>query len=136
MFRSRMGVLNRCGSALAAVALCCATSAQTRLTPDQLNARKAPDYSPSYAGRMVQVQGVVSGTALHFPGYSLLAFEQAGHGAILDVPETDRDIDIYKPGDEIAVDGTVSSRAGMPTILPARIQQILMGYPERFTRCP
>ncbi|GEM_PF-397534 len=96
--------------------------AQTRLTTEQATARRAPDYSPAYAGQTVVVQGVVSASAIRFPGYKLLAFQQNGHGAVLDVPETDGDIDQYKPGDDIEVEGVVSSRAGAVTLLPVTIQ--------------
>ena len=112
--------------ALAAALAGCFAQAEVQLTPEQAMARQAPDYGPVYAGQSVLVQGVVSAQAIHFPGYTLLPFQQAGHGAVLDVPESERDIDNYKPGDQIQVEGIVSSRAGGVTILPVKIQ--LLGH--------
>jgi GAF domain-containing protein len=100
----------------------CLAQAQSSLTLEQATSRKAPDYAPVYAGQSVVVRGVVSAAALHFSGYAILALQQDGHGAVLDVPETERNIDSYKAGDEIQVQGIVSSRAGMVEILPVKIE--------------
>src|SRR2546423_11353323 len=107
MVRIPKGELKRFGwtVALAGLWACGLASAQIRLTPEQVNTRKAPDYTPVYAEQMVIVQGVVSAPAFHFPGYSLLAFQQNRRGIVLDVPETDHEIDSYKPGDEIEAEG-------------------------------
>ena len=124
MVRSPTGGLNRYRwvLALAAAFAGCSLQAQIRLTPEQVNARNPPDYGPVHAGETVIVQGVVSAAAFHFPGYSMLAFEKDRHGAVLDVPENDHEIDNYKPGDEIEVRGVISSRAGMVTLLPVQIR--------------
>src|SRR5215472_14534841 len=97
-------------------------AAQLRLTPQQATARKSPDYSPALAGQMVTVQGIVSSPAIHFPGFTLLFLEQNHHGVALEVAETDRDVDAYSPGDQLEVDGAVSSRSGLVVILPAHIR--------------
>src|SRR5215831_13296632 len=99
-------------------------AAQVRLSPEQVNARKQPDYTPALAGQTVIVQGVVSSPAFHFPGYTLLIIEQDHHGAAVEVAETDRDIESYRPGDQLEVEGTVGSRAGMVVILPSHIRAI------------
>lgn len=128
MGRSPNGRLNRfrVAFALTPVLAGCLAQAQSSLTLDQATARKVPDYSPVYAGQPVVVRGIVSAPAIHFPGYAILAFQQDGHGAVLDVPETDHDLNNYRAGDEIQVEGIVSSRAGMATVLPVKIQ--LLGH--------
>ena len=65
-----------------------------------------------------------SAKTFHFPAYSLLAIEESGHGAVLEAPEGSQAIDGYLPGDEIEVDGTISSHAGLVTILPSAIHKI------------
>ena len=97
-------------------------SGQTRLTLEQATARQAPDFSPVYSGQRVIVQGVVSAPPIHFPGYSLLPFQQPGHGAVLDAPDGDHTLDDRKPGDAIEVEGIVSAWAGMVTIIPVKVQ--------------
>ena len=111
------------GLALAAL-LCAAAPAQVRLSLEQVNGRKAPDFAPAYAGQRVVVQGVVSARAFRFPGYTLLAFEQDRHGATIEVPESDPILDGYQPGDALEVEGVVGSRAGMVVILPAQIRSL------------
>ena len=122
MVPSPTGRLRRCGVMLAAALLGGAAHAQIRLSLEQVNARKAPDYTPAYDGQRVLAQGVVSARPSHFPGYTVLPFEQNGHGAALEVPESDSLVDSYQPGDEIEVEGLVSSRAGMVVILPAQVR--------------
>ncbi|MBZ5578905.1 MAG: GAF domain-containing protein [Acidobacteriia bacterium] len=124
MVQRPTGRLNRFGLALAAAWLCGAAHAQVRLTLEQVNTRKTPDYSPAYAGQRVVVQGVVSARPFHFPGYTVLAFEQDRHGGVIEVPESDHLVDNYRPGDAIEVEGLVSSRAGMVMILPAQIRHL------------
>jgi CheY-like chemotaxis protein len=108
--------------AVALVSAGCLAQAQSTLTLEQATSRKAPDYTPVYAGQSVVVRGVVSSPAFHFPGYALLAFQQEGHGAVLYVPASENEIGNYKPGDDLQVEGIVSSLAGMVTILPVKIQ--------------
>lgn len=124
MGRSAMRSLNLYRLALAMTAALSGgwASGQTRVTLEQATARKAPDSSPVYSGQRVLVQGVVSARPIHFPGYRVLPFQQQGHGAVLDVPETDHTVDDRKPGDVIEVEGVVSAWAGMVTILPVKVQ--------------
>ncbi len=99
----------------------CLAQGQVHLSIKEAATRKAPDYVPVYGGERVVVRGVVSAVALHFAGYTILPLQQDGFGIALDAAETDRYIDDYKPGDELEVEGVVSSRAGMITILPVKI---------------
>jgi GAF domain-containing protein len=89
-----------------------------------MNQRSARDFSPAYAGHTVLVAGVVSARRFRFPRYTLLAFEQDRHGPAIEVREGDRDIGNYQPGDEIEVEGQISSRAGMVVVLPARMRRL------------
>jgi len=98
--------------------------AQVRLTLEQAGSRQPPQFTPLYAGQKVTVQGVVSAKPFHFPEYALLAFEDSGHGAVLEVPEWSQAINEYLPGDQIEVEGTISARAGLVTILPSAIRKI------------
>jgi signal transduction histidine kinase/CheY-like chemotaxis protein len=98
--------------------------AQVRLTLEEVGSRQPPQFTPTYAGQKVTVRGVVSARAIHFPKYAMLAFEESGHGAVLDVPDGNQTIDDYVPGDEIEVDGTISAYAGMVTILPSTIRRM------------
>ncbi|HEV3334702.1 MAG TPA: GAF domain-containing protein [Bryobacteraceae bacterium] len=98
--------------------------AQVRLTLEQVGSRQAPQYTPTYAGQRVTVQGVVSSKAFHFPAYVLLAFEESGHGAVLEVSAGSEDLDIYLPGDDIEAEGTISSYAGLVTIRPSNIRKV------------
>jgi GAF domain-containing protein/CheY-like chemotaxis protein len=105
-------------------ALCLPGPAQQRLPLDQLGARKPPNFTPAYAGQTVVARGVVSARAFHFPEYTLLAFEDSRGGVVIEVPSDSRSVNGYQPGDEIEVQGTVSARAGMVTILPSEIRSL------------
>src|ERR1700674_2511043 len=105
-------------------ALCLPGLAQLRLPLEQLGARKPPSFTPAYAGQTVVVRGVVSARAFHFPDYNLLAFEDSRGGAVIEVPSDSRSVNGYQAGDEIEVQGTVSARAGMVTILPSEIRSL------------
>src|SRR5579864_2459694 len=105
-------------------ALCFPGLAQLRLPLEQLGARKPPNFTPVHDGQTVVVRGVVSARAFHFPDHSLLAFEDSRGGAVIEVPLDSRAVNGYQPGDEIEVQGTVSSRAGMVTILPSEIRSL------------
>jgi CheY-like chemotaxis protein len=95
-----------------------------RLTLEELGARRPPDYSPLHAGKTVLVEGVVSAAAFHFPAYALLPFEDAGYGAVVEGTGDGREVDGYAPGDEIEVEGVVSSNAGMVILVPDHIRLV------------
>jgi GAF domain-containing protein/CheY-like chemotaxis protein len=125
------GVLNRLRLmpwlAAAVLSVCVAglskgAGTPARLTLEQLAERQPAEYTPRHAAQKVVVRGVVSARAFHFPEYALLPFEDAQFGAVVEVAGDGHQIDNYSPGDEIEVEGTVSSHAGMVTIQPDGIR--------------
>lgn len=108
--------------ALAAIGVCPPARAQVRVTLEQVAERRPPDFTPVHAGENVIVRGVVSERAFHFPDHSLLAFEESGHGGVVQVPGSGREIASYQPGDQLDVTGTVSAAAGMVIIVPSKIR--------------
>src|SRR5947207_14466620 len=97
-------------------------SAQVKLTLDQLGFRKKPDYSPTYARQRVIIHGVVSAPAIHFLEYTVLAIQDAHSGGILLVPAAGKELDQFRPGDEVAATGQVSAQSGMTVVLPENIK--------------
>src|SRR5689334_566915 len=91
----------------AAIALVCVSvSAQTRVTPEDIQSRNpATQYTPSLAGKDVRVRGVVNAPAFHLPGYNLLALQDDQGGAVLKVLENDNRLNRFSPGDEVEADG-------------------------------
>ncbi|MBZ5724773.1 MAG: GAF domain-containing protein [Acidobacteriia bacterium] len=121
--RAKPGRLSILGTWALALA-CLPAGAQTRLTLAEVNARRAPDFTPAHAGAKVAVRGIVNARAFHFPNYTMLAIEDGHSGAVLDVAADDARLNGWEAGDEIEVEGTVSSVAGLVTISPARIDKI------------
>jgi GAF domain-containing protein/CheY-like chemotaxis protein len=107
---------------LGAFALCLAAEPPLSLTPREVGAREPPDFAPLYAGRNVIVRGVVSAPFFNFPGYALLPFEDARYGTVLEVLGDGHELESFHQGDEIEVQGVVSSHAGMVTIRPEQIR--------------
>jgi GAF domain-containing protein len=95
-----------------------------RLTPEEVGARMPPDFTPLYAGKHVVVRGVVSAPFFTFPGYALLPFEDARYGTVLEVSGDGRQFQAFRQGDDIEVEGVISSNAGMVTIRPDRIRAL------------
>jgi GAF domain-containing protein/CheY-like chemotaxis protein len=107
-----------------AALLCLPAAAQKQLSLEEVSARKPPDFSPAHAGETVTVRGVVSASAYHFPGYTLLAIDDGRFGAVLaalQAPQPDTRLDGLHAGEEIEVVGAVSSVAGGVTIQPQLI---------------
>src|SRR5271169_1190297 len=99
------GVSRSCGLALG---LCLALASlplagQTKLTLDQLESRKPPEFTPLYEGRSVLIRGVVATGAYHVPGYTLLAIQDPVGGGVLQLPQGDTQLYGYHPGDELDV---------------------------------
>ena len=94
---------------------------QTRLTLDQLESRKLPDFTPAYEGRSVLIRGVVAAAANHIPGYTLLAIQDTSGGVVLAAPPGDKQLSAYHPGDELDVVGTVSSVYGAVAVIPTSL---------------
>src|ERR1051326_1981001 len=117
------GVSRHCGLVLG---LCLALASlplagQTRISLDQLESRKGSDYSPRFEGQSVVIRGVVATDAYHLPCCTLLAIEDAAAGGVLQLPSEDTQLYGYHPGDELEVEGNVSSLFGAVTVIPARI---------------
>ena len=92
------------------------------LSLPQVNARKLPDYSSVYVGKIVVVRGVVNAERYHFPQLTALAIQDDSEGgAVLSVPANDSSLDSYQPGDELDVIGLVVFQDGMVTIQPRTI---------------
>ena len=114
-----------CAAALLiGASLCLAAEPPLRLTPREVGARMPPDFTPLYAGKNVIVRGVVSAPFFSFPGYALLPFESDRYGTVLEMLGDGRDLESFHQGDEIEVQGVVSSHAGMVTIRPDRIRAV------------
>jgi GAF domain-containing protein/CheY-like chemotaxis protein len=111
----------RCALGMSLALLLPLQAAEIRLTLDQLNKRKSPDFSPAYEGKTVVVRGVVNAPAVHFTDYSLLAIEAREGGAILKVAGKDPWLEKFRPGDEIEAAGTVVVLYGMPLVAPESI---------------
>jgi GAF domain-containing protein/CheY-like chemotaxis protein len=109
---------------LVSASVCLAAEPPLRLTPREVAARKPPDFTPLYAGQSVIVRGVISAPFFTFPGYALLPFEEERYGTVLEVLGDGREFLALHQGDEIEVQGLVSSNAGMVTIKPDRIRAL------------
>lgn len=117
------GMSRFCGVALG---LCLALaglplSGQIKLTLDQLESRKPPDFTPVYEGRSVIVRGVVAAAANHIPGYTLLAIQDEAGGAVIATTQGDRQLLAYHPGDELEAAGTVAALYGAVGVVPTRL---------------
>ena len=100
-------------------------AAQKPLSLEEVSARKPPDYAPAHSGEAVIVRGVVSASAYHFPGYTLVPIDDGRFGAVIasvQAPQPDTRLDGLNPGEEIEVAGTVFSIAGAVTIRPERVE--------------
>jgi CheY-like chemotaxis protein len=94
------------------------------LSLEEVNARRPPSYAPLHENQNVTVRGVVAAPAFHFPTYAVLAIQDAGRGAVLNLKDEGRELDAYRPGDEIEADGQVILQAGMATISPVQIRRL------------
>jgi GAF domain-containing protein/CheY-like chemotaxis protein len=93
-------------------------AAQPFLPLNRLNERRPPDYTPVHAGEHVRVRGTVSAGPFFFPTYTVLTIEENGFGAPLEtLGSQDVHLEGFRPGDVLEASGTVSSLAGMVTVL-------------------
>ncbi len=111
--------------ALAAM-LCVPAAAQTKMTPAETGRRSAPDFAPAHAGERVVVRGVVSAPPYFFPTYTLLGFEDADGGAVVQCPPNDRTLAGLHAGDQIEAVGVIEALAGMPVIKASAVK--LLGH--------
>src|SRR5471030_53856 len=100
------------------------SAGQTRISLDQLETRQRPDYTPVYEGRTVIVRGVVSANAYRLPGYTILPIQDERRGGVLQVPLDSKQLNAYRPGDELEAEGTVSSIYGTVTVVPTRLKVV------------
>ena len=108
--------------ALVVIPTCFPARAQPQMSLSEVGKRNPAElYRPVHLGQQVVVRGVVSGPAFRFPDYTLLAMQDSEYGAVLQVPGDDRQLDQYRAGDDLEVDGKVSALAGMVVIQPASI---------------
>src|SRR5919107_739595 len=105
------------------LALACAPlAAQTSLSLEEAGARDAAaEYRPKHAGERVVIRGAVNSLAFHFPDHTLLALEDGSYGAVLRVLRDDLRLDPFRPGDDLQVEGTIETVAGMPVVVPSAI---------------
>jgi CheY-like chemotaxis protein len=97
---------------------------QTRISLEQLETRKPPEFTPVYEGRNVLIRGVVSDSAYHLPGFTILPIQDERGGGVLQVPQDSKQLNAFRPGDELEVEGTVSSLFGTVTVVPTRLTVI------------
>lgn len=130
--RTNRGGMTRAGwlARMAAILLVLLPAgAQTRLTLEEAGARKPPDFTPAHAGERAVIKGVVSSPAFHFTGYHILAIEDGRYGGALRASAEDTSLNSWSPGDEIEVEGTISSLAGMVVMDPARVRLVRRTQP-------
>jgi GAF domain-containing protein/CheY-like chemotaxis protein len=109
---------------------------QTRISLKQLETRKPPDYTPVYDGRNVLIRGVVSANAYHLPGFTILPIQDERSGGVLQVPQESTQLSAYQPGDELEVEGTVSSLYGTVTVVPTRLTAVGRKRPPALLAVP
>src|SRR5882724_1216193 len=83
------------------------SSADRRISLQELGSRNPADFSARNLGQTVVVRGVVSAPAYHFTDYNLLAIEDRSHGGVLKVPARDKWLDRFRPGEEVEAEGKV-----------------------------
>src|SRR5690242_13066135 len=93
--------------------------AERRISLEELNSRRLPDYAVRLADETVVVRGVVSAPAFHFSDYNVLAIENDQFGGVIKVPAQDNWLDRFHPGDEIEAAGKIVVQYGMPMVAPS-----------------
>ena len=136
---SNPGGVSRCSGL--ALRLCLALASlpatgQIKLSLDQLESRKPPEFTPLYEGRSVLIRGIVATGAYHVPGYELLAIQDPAGGGVLQLPQENSQLYGYHPGDELEVEGTVSSLFGAVTVVPIRIAVLGRKAPPEVLHVP
>jgi signal transduction histidine kinase/CheY-like chemotaxis protein len=90
---------------------------------EQAGSRSGDDFGPAYAGKTVEVKGLVSSPPISFAAYQHLAIQEGGYGLVLEAPFGT--FDKISAGDEIAAVGKISTRAGMVILLPTDPPRVL-----------
>lgn len=118
--------------ALLIVLACLPVSAQTRLSLQETGLRnEAAEFVPAHLGQRVAVRGVVNSTAFHFPGYRLLAIEEGGSGAVLQLSGNDLHPDTFRPGDRVDASGVVAALDGAVVIRVDKLTKVGQAPPPR-----
>jgi len=92
---------------------------------EEVGRRKPPEMTPLHLGEKVIVEGVVNALALHFPEYNGLAIQDAKGAAIaLQGPAQSNRLDVFRPGDALRVQGTVTFMAGTILVAPDTIELV------------
>jgi C4-dicarboxylate-specific signal transduction histidine kinase/CheY-like chemotaxis protein len=91
---------------------------------EQASSRSAPDFAPVYAGKTVEVKGLVSSLPISFPDYQQLPIQEGGYGLVLEGPSGS--FDKLNPGDNIAAVGKISARAGLVILQPSEAPRVLL----------
>jgi len=90
---------------------------------EEAGSRTPIDFAPAYAGKVVEVKGVVASRAISFLNYQQLAIQEGGFGLLLEGPHGT--FDKLNPGDEIHVVGKIAARTGMVILQPSEPPRIL-----------
>jgi len=109
---------------------------QTKLSLDRLESRTLPEFTPAYEGRSVSIRGVVATAAYQVPGFTLLAIQDPVGGGVLQLPQGNTLLSGYLPGDELEVEGTVSSLFGAVTVVPTHIAVLGRKQPPETLQVP
>src|SRR5690242_19645474 len=117
-------MLNRRSAWVAAALLALPLAAgPLALRLEQASTRSPVDFSPAYAGKMVEVKGLVSSRPISFLDYQQLAIQEGGYGLVLEAPNGT--FDKLNPGDEVDVVGKISARVGMVVLQPTDPPRVL-----------
>ena len=112
-----------------------ATAAPIPLRPQQAAARTPPEFTPTHAGKIVAVKGLVSSAPISFLDYQHVAIEEGGYGLVLE--GTVGSFDKLNAGDEVEAVGKIQSRAGMVILLTTEFRVLFHGAapaPEELPR--
>jgi CheY-like chemotaxis protein len=111
--------------ALLVALACLPVCAQPVLTLEEVGLRNsAADFVPAHQGQKVTVSGIVNSSAFRFPTYALLAIEQDGSGAVLQLGGKEMQPDSFHPGDRVEASGTVDALQGAVVIRVDRIKKV------------
>jgi signal transduction histidine kinase/CheY-like chemotaxis protein len=104
------------------------SSAQTRLTLQQVGSRSGHDFLPTYLGQQALVSGQVSARPIWITdSYYLPIQDDARYGLLLRTSSTL--FQILSPGDWVEAQGVVANRAGLPILVPQTVRQLRHAAP-------
>src|SRR5262245_52522191 len=97
--------------------------AATVLRLEEAASRLPTDFSPVYAGKVVEVKGVVSSKPITLLNSQQVAIQEGGYGLVLQGPIGT--FDKLNPGDEIDAVGKIWPRTGLVTLYVAEPPRVL-----------